>query len=107
MKTAISFLALVTFLSRVNAGEKPLPRTHSPFKSVILRGDTIVATLADNKKRWVRLGEESFRTATSGESFTIHSGQILVVSELRIKTWSYTFTPQFTPLKPGLSAICT
>jgi hypothetical protein len=107
VKTAILFLALATLALAASAADKSVPKTHSPFKTVVVRGNTIVATLHENYKRWVKLSDEHPRWAFGGESLTIRAGQVLSLGEGRAASWSYDFTPQFAPAKPGLSAICT
>jgi hypothetical protein len=78
--------------------------TNTPFQSVLVREDTIIATLPGSGIRWlIESGSTPRRSAKYGEAFTHHAGTSLRLTE---KHSSYSFTARVKPF-PGLKVVFT
>ena len=85
----------------------PSPAADSPgdpFQSVLVRDDTIIATLPAEGARWlIDSGSSSARLSEHGETFTLRAGETLRFVE---RHSSYSYTAQLTPT-PGLQVTPT
>ena len=76
----------------------------APFQSVLVRHDTIVATLPAAGTRWfIESGSSPKRVSEHGEAFTLHTGTSMRLSE---KHSTYLVTVQLKPT-PGLQVVST
>jgi hypothetical protein len=76
-----------------------LPADSSPFHSIVVRDGAIVATLPPHPTWLVREGTFEPRRSKPEESFTMHAGSVIRLSE---RHSSYQVTAQITPT-PGLT----
>jgi hypothetical protein len=76
----------------------PASSDTSPFRSVVVRDGTIVATLPPAPRWIVQVGSAETRPSKPSESFTLQAGSSLRLVEHHL---SYQVTAQLTPT-PGL-----
>jgi hypothetical protein len=74
----------------------------SPWQSLSIREQTVVATLPKDKRWLVTYNGQEPRLSTFGESFSLRAGDSLTLSE---RHSSYTFTPRLVPHPPGLECV--
>jgi hypothetical protein len=83
--------------------EPPEPR--SPFQSVTVRGDVILAKIASDLRRQMWIGGERIRRAEKGGVILLQSGQTSFMGPDKAG-WTYRFTADLGP-RPGLSVTAT
>ena len=91
---ALCFSALV-----LNSNAKD---AESPWQSLSVREQTVIATLPKNKRWLVTLNKQEPRLSAFGESFSLRAGDSLTLAE---RHSSYTFTPRLVPQPSGLHCV--
>jgi len=74
----------------------------SPWQSLSVREQTVVATLPKDKRWLVIFNNQKPRLSSFGESFSLRAGDTLKLAE---RHTSYTFTPRFAPQPAGLQSV--
>ena len=108
MKTTLLALcvsALAPFANAKDPNKEPDRKPKSPFQTITITGDAIVAKLPADFRRWVHIDNDHGRMTQPGEALTIRAGQTLHMGA-DSAGWEYEFKPRFQPA-PGLDVTCT
>ncbi|SRR6266404_1023185 len=101
LKHALFCLISVGVLSG-SAAEAP---QRGPFASVVVRGDTLVATFPSTDGRWsITLNSQPSLISTYNETITLRQGDVLVLAEHHC---SSRVIPSFAAENPGLRITTT
>ena len=102
---ALCLSALTPFANAKDPNKEPDRKPKSPFQTITVTGDAIVAKLPPDFRRWVRIDSEPQRFTKPGEALTVRAGQTLHMGADNAG-WVYAFKPRFQPA-PGFDVTCT
>jgi hypothetical protein len=105
MLLVLCISALSTLASAKDPNKEPDRKPKSPFQTITVNGDTIVATLPPDFRRWVSFDNAEQRLTQPGEALAVRAGQILHMGADNAG-WIYAFKPRFQPT-PGFEVTCT
>jgi hypothetical protein len=97
--------ALSPLASAKDPNKEPDRKPKSPFQTITVNDDTIVATLPPDFRRWVAIDNGGLRLTRPGEALSIRAGQVLHMGADNAG-WVYAFKPRFQPTA-GLEVTCT